>query len=183
MSTQGWIVVAGAVALAAVVVFLFVALARVGRTARRLAERVEVLESARDSQPMPAATVEPVSTPHTSAYVITDIHLPEQTDAAEPQVHTGRIDGALFADIVVRETAVKAAGLAHGVRRALAPEVRNRIRFAVKSEVKRARKQRRADLKAALRDLQARERAIAAAEQQLRSDGEYRSGRGGEDAA
>ena len=71
----------------------------------------------------------------------------------------GRIDGALFADIVARESAIRAAGIAHGLRRALAPEARNRIRFEMKREVKRSRKQRRADLKEALRDMQARERA------------------------
>jgi hypothetical protein len=62
-----------------------------------------------------------------------------------------RVDSALFADLVLRETVVKAASLTHGLRRALAPEVRNRIRFEMGREIKRARKQRRADLKAARR--------------------------------
>ena len=57
---------------------------------------------------------------------------------------------------------VKAASLAHGVRRGLAPAHRNRIRFEMKQEVRRARKQRRADLKAAQRDLRARQRAALA---------------------
>jgi hypothetical protein len=82
----------------------------------------------------------------------------------EGTVAAERIDGRLFADIVAREAVVKAASWTHGVRRALAPEVRNRIRFEMRREVKRARKQRRADLKAALRDLQARERAAMRAE-------------------
>lgn len=68
------------------------------------------------------------------------------------------IDGRLFTDIVVRETVVKAQGLVYGLRRALDPATRNRIRFEMKREIKRARKQRRDDLKAALRDFQARER-------------------------
>ena len=54
---------------------------------------------------------------------------------------------------------VKAASLAHGVRRALAPETRNRIRFEVRREIRRARKQRRADLREARRDWEARQRA------------------------
>jgi hypothetical protein len=62
-----------------------------------------------------------------------------------------RVDSALFADLVLRETVVKAASLTHGLRRALAPEVRNRIRFEMGREIKRARKQWRADLKAARR--------------------------------
>lgn len=69
------------------------------------------------------------------------------------------VDRALFADLVLRETVVRAASLAHGVRRALAPETRNRVRFEVKREVRRARKQRRADLKDARRDWEARQRA------------------------
>ena len=72
---------------------------------------------------------------------------------------SARIDAPMFADIVARETVIKAAGLAHGLRRALSAETRNRIRFEMKREVKRSRKQRRADMKAALRDVQARERA------------------------
>ncbi|MFC6285818.1 hypothetical protein ACFP3Q_01565 [Nocardioides sp. GCM10027113] len=69
------------------------------------------------------------------------------------------IDRALFADLVLRETVVRAASLAHGVRRALAPETRNRVRFEVRREIRRARKQRRADLREARRDWEARQRA------------------------
>ncbi|MGZ4447174.1 MAG: hypothetical protein ACXVEC_10775 [Nocardioides sp.] len=76
----------------------------------------------------------------------------------EPAVPVERVDGALFADLVLRETVVKAASLAHGVRRALAPETRHRIRFEVRREVKRARKQRRSDLRDARRDRDARRR-------------------------
>ncbi len=86
--------------------------------------------------------------------MITDLG-DEPTPADEPAT----VDGALFADLVLRETVVKAASLAHGVRRGLAPATRNRIRFEMKQEVRRARKQRRADLKAAQRDLHARQRA------------------------
>jgi hypothetical protein len=75
-----------------------------------------------------------------------------------------RVDGTAFADIVLRETVVKAASLAHGVRRGLAPATRSRIRFEMKQEVRRARKQRRADLKAAQRDLHARQRRALAEE-------------------
>jgi len=74
------------------------------------------------------------------------------------------LDGAAFADVVLKETVVKAASLAHGVRRGLAPATRNRIRFEMKQEVRRSRKQRRADLKAAQRDLHARQRAALAEE-------------------
>lgn len=78
-------------------------------------------------------------------------------EPAEPLVPE-RIDGRLFADIVLRESLVKAASLGHGVRRALAAETRNRIRFEMRREVKRSRKQRRAELKELRRNLQARQR-------------------------
>lgn len=61
------------------------------------------------------------------------------------------VEGRLFADLVLRETVVQAASLAHGVRRALAPATRNRIRFEMRRELKLARKQRKADLRAAKR--------------------------------
>ena len=54
--------------------------------------------------------------------------------------------------------AVKAASLGYGVRRALAPETRNRIRFEMRREVKRSRRQRRAELKEFRRARLARDR-------------------------
>ena len=84
----------------------------------------------------------------------------EPTGAARrPQPTVERIDGRLFADIVLRETVVKAAALTHGVRRALAPEVVWRVRGEVRRELKRARRQRKADLKTARREFESRRRA------------------------
>ncbi len=92
-------------------------------------------------------------------YVIT--HLgevePEPEVEAAPAVAPG-----LFADIVLRETVVQTASLFHGVRRALSPENRNRIRFEMRREVKRSRKQRRADIREARREWEARQRAAMA---------------------
>ncbi|WP_154402817.1 hypothetical protein [Nocardioides speluncae] len=85
-------------------------------------------------------------------FVITDIDRADRVPAT-------RIEGRLFADIVLRETVVKAAAAAAGVRRALSPEVRNRVRFEMKREVKRARKERKQELKQARRELHARQRA------------------------
>lgn len=95
-------------------------------------------------------------------YVITQLGrdgapVPDGADGAEPVA--ARIDGRLFADVVLRETLVRAASATYGVRRALAPETRNRVRFEVRREVRRSRKERRADLKQARRDLHARQRA------------------------
>ena len=89
-------------------------------------------------------------------YVIT--HLGEPEVEAVP-VAAPALPTSLFADIVLRETVVQAASLFHGVRRALSPENRNRIRFEMRREVKRSRKQRRADIREARREWEARQRA------------------------
>jgi hypothetical protein len=145
--------------LAVVCLVLLVALLRVRSHARRTAKELDVLRARLDDlervSPPPAAAA-PVVGP--VEFVITD--LGEEKPPPEP-VH---LDGPAFADVVLRETVVKAASLAHGVRRGLAPATRNRIRFEMKQEVRRARKQRRADLKAAQRDLHARQRAALAEE-------------------
>lgn len=107
----------------------------------------------------PAGTPPGVSTSTVVAdreYVIT--HLGEEP---EPAVAAPVVPAPVFADLVLRESVVQAATLAAGLRRALSPETRHRIRFEMRREVKRARKQRRADLRAARRDLHDRERAAA----------------------
>jgi hypothetical protein len=147
---------AGAVALVALVVALL-ALRRARRAealAASLAERVAVPAS-------PAAQAPPVADADTTAFVITQVGGPREDDAptvgAVPVARP--IDGRLFADIVARETVVKAAGWTYGLRRALSPESRNRIRFEVRQETRRAGRERRAEVKQALREFRARERA------------------------
>lgn len=96
-------------------------------------------------------------TPAAEEFVITDLG---QRPAAEqppgqallPTVPS-RIEGRLFADLVLRESVVKGASLVHGVRRALTPENRFRMRYEFRREVKRARKQRRVELRQARRAL------------------------------
>lgn len=88
-------------------------------------------------------------------YVITS--LGEERTAAESPVPA--LPAPAFADAVLRETAVHAAALVHGVRRALSPEVRNRIRFEMKQELRRSRKARKVEAREALREYRARHRA------------------------
>lgn len=151
---QVWVGATCAAATALALVALVLAL-RAGRRADRaealaasLAERIGVLES-------PAATVPPTVDSADSAFLI------HRMDAAEvPATPVVRdIDGRLFADIVARETVVKAASWTHGLRRALSAENRNRIRFQVRQETRRASRDRRAEAKQALREYRARERA------------------------
>ncbi|MGH3413484.1 MAG: hypothetical protein ACRDPH_10440 [Marmoricola sp.] len=57
------------------------------------------------------------------------------------------------------EPLLRAVALGHGVRHALSPRVRNRIWFEMKREVRAARKQRKREVRAHLRDLRAARRA------------------------
>ncbi len=160
-----WIAPAVAAALALLALGLGFALLRSrSRTDRAVAEaraetatlraRLETLE-----QRLPRSDAGPAGRTEPHEYVIT--HLGEDDPVAtEP----ARIESALFADLVLRETVVKTAALAHGVRRALAPETRNRIRFEMRREIRRARKQRRTDTRQARREWQARQRASAPGE-------------------
>ncbi len=59
------------------------------------------------------------------------------------------IPGPPLVDAVLRGSLIRTASLAAGLRRALAPEVRNRVRFEMRREVKRSRKQRRLMLRQA----------------------------------
>jgi hypothetical protein len=180
-SEQVWVLVGGALALTLLVLVLLARraatrsareLATARAEARALAERLAVIEEAL------ARTAVPDRVPEDDAhsYVITHLGDEEPDEDQTPAPVVGRIDGKLFADIVARESAIKAVGLAHCLRRALAPEVRNRIRFEMRREVQRARKQRRADLKAALRDFRARERADLAQGEVQREDERHDEG-------
>ena len=127
-----------------------------------------LLESPATDAPRP-----PADAADADAYVITGLE-PHLVDRDEPDRSPVAIpiDGRLFADIVARETVVRAASWTAGLRRALAPETRNRIRFHVRQETKQAGRERRAETKQALREFRARERAA----------GSHRSG-AGEDVA
>jgi hypothetical protein len=85
-------------------------------------------------------------------FVITRLGDPEPE--AAPTLET-----KLFADVVLRETVVKAASFAYGVRRGLSPANRNRIWFEMRREVKRARKERKAEEREAIREWRARRSA------------------------
>ena len=155
---QDWIVPAVAGVLALVALALAVALVRArSRTEQVLSESRADVALLRDQLAAVERRLDRPKPAPEGSFVITDLGLERSTDpSAEPATP---VEPALFADIVLRETVVKAASLAHGVRRALDAETRNRIRFEMKREVKRARKQRRADTREARRAWEARARA------------------------
>jgi hypothetical protein len=154
---QDWIVpvVAGVLALVALGLALTLLRAR-SRTNRELAAaRAETAELRGQLEALERRISRPeVRSAPEAEFVITKLGEAETEPVPAPQ-----IDSTLFADIVLRETVVKAASFAHGVRRALDAETRHRIRFEMGREVKRARKQRRADTRQAVREWQARQRA------------------------
>ena len=154
---QDWIVPAVAGGLALVALALGIALLRArSRTDRELAaSRAETASLRSQLEELERRLTHPPRAEDATEYVITNLGDPEPAPA-EP---APRIGGALFADLVLRETVVKAASLAHGVRRALDPETRHRIRFEMRREVKRARKQRKTDTREARREWEARQRA------------------------
>jgi hypothetical protein len=150
-----WLAVGG---LAVLIVILLVLVVTTRRSLSRAHSEIDLLRDRAAASPAAVAPA-PVVAPVEREYLITGLGSTID-QPSEPQV----VDRALFADLVLRETVVKTAALAHGVRRALAPAVRNRIRFEMRQEVRRSRKQRRADLKAAQRHLRAQQRAELAEE-------------------
>lgn len=141
---------AGVLALVALVLAVLVlraraatehALAEARAESAALRERLDRLERLE-----PPGRAGSATTPTEQEYVITRLGQDEPAAPAVPMV-----EGRLFADLVLRETVVQAASLAHGVRRALAPETRHRIRVEMRRELRLARKQRKADLRAAKR--------------------------------
>ena len=167
-SAPAWAVLAVLGTVGALLLLLLAALAVVVVTTRRTLARTDA-ESAvvldrllHLEQPLATRPVPEIRAEETE-YLIT--HLGEDTpderdaDDARDAASAPMLPVPVFADMVLRETAVQATTLAAGLRRALSPEVRHRIRFEMRREVKRARRQRRADLRAARRDLHARQRA------------------------
>ena len=150
-----------AVLAAVALVALLVAVLAV-TVARRAVARFEALaREVRAVMPSPEAgtetalAAEPEPVDETAAFVITDAGADRPADD-DRSVLPERIDGRLFVDIVARETLVKAASWGHGLRRALAPETRNRIRFEVRQQARQSRKDRKVEMREALREYRAR---------------------------
>lgn len=102
-----------------------------------------------------AAAAAPVVPPGDARteYLITTAGTHEQPTVADKVVLSA----------TVGEPLVKAVAFGYGVRRALAAQTRNRIAFEMRREVKRARKQRKRDLRAAQRTDREGQRSTGAA--------------------
>ena len=131
---------------------------------RRLDARVARLLASSDAKVLPnERSGSPVASldenPPAPEFVITRVGEPEPEAEPAPTV-----PAPVFADLLLKESVVQTASLFQGLRRALSPETRNRIRFHMRQEVKRSRKQRRAELRAVRREWAARQRAAMAAD-------------------
>ncbi len=160
--TWEWLALAG---LAVVALVLLVALAGVRRrTAREIAAaHAEAAELRSRLERLEQERVEGARTPVVDEreYTITGLGGLETAAGAPSSTTEGGLERAVFADHVLRESVIRLGSLAHGVRRGLSAESRNRIRFRMRQEVKRARKQRRVEQREAYREWQARQRDVA----------------------
>lgn len=152
------LVVLAAVALVALLVAVLAVV-----VARRALARSEALLESLDAALAAPPTPPPAEVPEDAeTWVITDAG-----DDLVADSHPGvpaRIDGRLFVDIVARESLVKAVSWGHGLRRALAPDVRNRIRFEMRQQTRRSRKDRKVEMREALREYRARRTVPEAAD-------------------
>ncbi len=154
-------------AAAAVVVVLSVVLVAVVAVRRRLeqellASRAELvaLERRLDglTQGFPPPPAGP-DRPGDQDYLITSlVDRPSpargERSAEDP---TGLVHPLTGREFALAESLVRAISVVHGVRRATSAENRNRIRFEMGREVKRARQSRRRELKDARRHLRAQQ--------------------------
>lgn len=139
-----------------VVVFgvLLVLLAGRRRLERELAESGERLEAlARRLEAMQSPPRRPVPAQPDTEYLITTVGERTPTDRDTAAVEP--VSAGEFASIALGESLVRIFALGYGVRRALSAENRNRIRFEMRREIRRSRKQRRRDLKVARHRLRA----------------------------
>lgn len=94
--------------------------------------------------------------PHRAEYVITSAGEPE--DEVEGTART-EFKPRPQLDQVARTVLIEAASIAHGVRNALSEENRAKISYEIKRELIRLRKDRKTEVKEALREYRAKHRA------------------------
>jgi hypothetical protein len=116
---------------------------RIEELSRRVGDDADVVDAAEVDTAVPSAE-----------FVITSLSDPAVGPvAAPPQPAPDGPSGREFATVALGESLVRVLALGHGVRRAMSAENRNRIRFEMHREVKRARRQRRRDVREAKRHL------------------------------
>jgi hypothetical protein len=152
---MAWLLVTVTGVLAVLVGVLLLRVRRLDAQVARLIASSDAVDISPAAENLPLASLD--ATPAAPEFVITRVGEPGPEPDPAPTV-----PAPVFADLVLKETVVQTASFFHGLRRALAPETRNRIRFHMRQEVKRSRKQRRAELREVRREWAARQRAAMA---------------------
>jgi hypothetical protein len=154
-----WLLLAGLAVVVVAVVAAWRAVVSAARARRRLADELEAsreeLVAVQRRLDGLARRVPPATQPQ--EFVITTAGSPDlpAEPATPPLVQQEPLSARQFASVAVGESLVTLVSFGYGVRRALSAENRNRIAFEMRREVRRARKQRRRDLKEAKRHLRA----------------------------
>jgi hypothetical protein len=152
------LVVAAVVIVAAVVMVAVVLVGR-RRLEHELRESRAELDAVRERVEQLSTQVEETGSdrvrPNPREFVITSLRdgdaalTARDDEAAAPQ----QLSAGQFASVALGESLVRVLSLGYGVGRALSPENRNRIRFAMRQEIRRSRRQRRREIKQTRRDL------------------------------
>jgi len=148
MNPALWAALGGVAALLLVLVGVTLALVVGGRRAR--ARERDALAAARADVEQLRAQLDELSselaTTRGAASLVTpqvEYLITTAGSSAEESKDLPRVADRAVLSVTLGEPLVKMAALGYGVRRALSAESRNRIAFAVRREVKRARKERR----------------------------------------
>jgi hypothetical protein len=164
-SGLSWLLLAGLAVVLVAVAAAWRAVVTAGRARRRLADELaasrEELAAVQRRLDGLARRVPPAAQPQ--EFVITTAGSPDapggpaRPDGLDKLDQPGQepLSARQFASVAVGESLVTLVSFGYGVRRALSAENRNRIAFEMRREVRRARKQRRRDLKEAKRHLRA----------------------------
>lgn len=108
--------------------------------------------------PTPTAVPEPTLRPPRTEYVITSAGDGDREDEVDGATRMEFTPRPQF-EQVARTVMIEAASLAHGVRNALSEENRAKISYEIKRELIRVRKDRKIEVKEALREYRAKHRA------------------------
>ena len=148
---MAWVLLTVTGLLAVVVLVLAWRVRRLDAQVARLLASTDPIGRFATAENLPDGSLD--ENPPTPEFVITRVGQSEPEPEPVPTV-----PAPVFADLLLKESVVQTASLFQGLRRALSPETRNRIRFHMRQEVKRSRKQRRAELREVRREWLARQR-------------------------
>jgi len=127
-----------------------------------LTRRLEEVSSASADRPT-GESAPPHDVVGTGRFLITSlVDEPPAGPGAPPVDPTGApLPVHRFLSVAAAESLVRLVSLGYGVRRALSPTNRNRIRFEMRQEVRRSRRRRRDEVKEARRLVRARQAGLA----------------------